>query len=285
MHAKYRLSGSIPFAGAGMMVCWVPLATSLMAILYAIAQYYCPWIYLCALITLCYGLATGWLAARLAKRGHVRNSGFTALVAFSSALFGYYIVWGTHLFLWEGAQLGSVFNAFRPDYIWEWVQIGYQKGFWGLEKGGNVTGWFLVLVWLIEFGFLVIAPPLVSAGVMMDSIYCETCSQWLNYETLGRSVAIDPTGGLNISLINGIWPPLHAAPDAPADGPHLRLLLAHCPHCTELAVLKVVEVLFQKNEKGELEEKKKTVIEQALMNPDDADLLKEFSAVEETPPT
>lgn len=45
----------------------------------------------------------------------------------------------------------------------------------------------------------------------------------------------------------------------------------YCPNCPETSFLTIKETLSTRNKKGEVEEKSKTLIEQALLTPDLAD--------------
>lgn len=268
MTRTYEFSGAVPIFGFfSTLISSISLAV-ILAVIYAIAQYWMPLIYFCILFTIGFTAILGMGTGMAARAGHVRSVWLVVLLGFLAGVLGMYITWGTHLLLnVDRGGLENWFVAYRPESILQWIQVGYEKGFWGIGRGGgNVSGVFAAIVWLIEFGLVTIGSAVMAYGAFVESPYCETCGRWSKLESGVAKCQLLSVEELSTLLEEGRSVELRKlAPPTDPDAPHLRFDLSVCEACDDFNAVTVKKVEISYDDKKERSESTTDLLDKVLI--------------------
>lgn len=204
-----------------------------LAVVYAFAINWIPFIYINFFLSLGLGFAVGMTIAYAAKAGKVRNATVACLFGLIFGLFTLYVAWAFD----PQARIpnNEGFVAWDPNALMGWIQFGYEKGFWSIGKGGgdNVSGMFLAIVWLIEAGIIVGLAVILAPSAINAQPFCEDCNEWATTEEDVARLAIrDDNDTVLDRLLGGEVGALSELPRATADAAaYLRCDLAKCESC------------------------------------------------------
>jgi hypothetical protein len=272
----YRHSGKfgiqalllVPLVGA--LLAW-PLGFG-----YAYLIKWIPIVYLNILITVGYGFIIGFAVAATVKFCRVRNVFVASLLATVVGLLANYFQWNGHMHaLLSGAPL---FCA--PAGIWGVMQQLFEHGSWAMRDGGNVTGWFLVAVWVVEAAAILVLTVLVGTCTIRDTPYCEKSGCWLDEETKYDTLAaFTDQQQLAALRLGDISPVIEAKPREAGAPTFARLTLKHSPECEEFFTLLVSNVTLTTDKKGNVQENAKALTKDLVLPREMRELVERFASI------
>ena len=169
-------------------------------------------------------------------------------------------------------------RAFDPHYLWAYIKVFYEKGFWsignigaGAGPGGAaappVKGIFLAAVWLAEAGMIVGVAAWTAWRGISSQPFCETCNRWTTIEPNVQRLV--PGSGQANSLERV------KAGDLTALGEftrarigvraYLQLDLARCPSCQQSNFLSIHSCQDTVDRNGKPKVVKTAVIENLII--------------------
>ncbi len=281
----YRRSGKVSPASltlAAMVL--VPLGIVL-GIAYSAAVVYLPFIKLRGLVTFFAGAGMGALAGGLCYRLKYRNALFVFLTILGFTTIAYYASWAVHPALVLGVgQLGDAFvpvmiQGFDPGIIAGWIRGIFAEGIWAVGGGGGaLSGWPVVLVWLVEAGLLFGTSLVTGLGTYGNRPFCENCHVW-NDET-------EELAKLPVSTTDPVWARVRGGDisalrklqisDA-GDDTYVELRLAECPSCDENDYLSAIGIQLSM-EDGQLKKKETEIFRHLSITREQRNEIVEFAA-------
>ncbi|MCO8121864.1 hypothetical protein NHH03_08965 [Stieleria sp. TO1_6] len=281
----YRRSGRVsPTSIVIAALLLIPLGL-LLGALYSAAVVYLPFIKLRGIVTFFFGALLGAIAGKLCYRLKYRNGVMVALTTLGFAAVAYYASWAVHPAMVVGpGQLGDGFVStmllgFDPLVIMAWMKLIFTEGIWAIgNNGGALSGWFAVLVWLIEAGLIVGAALVTGMGSFGNRPFCETCHRW-NDET--EELAILP-----VSVNDPAWQQirnghfdalkkLQIAADSEAS--YVELRLADCPTCDESDYLSAIGITLTMDD-GQIKKIETPVFQHLSVSRDQREEIVAFAA-------
>jgi hypothetical protein len=257
MH-RYSPSGSVPVVGALMTVVGSLAAAAVTAVVYALIIRWVPFIYLNFLATMGFAFAMGLPVTMLSTMGKIRSPLFIRGMWLLTLLFGYYVYWGATIWTHGGWQLG--FIVFNPRAIMGFGAVLFEEGSWGLRNGDNVTGWFLVAFWVLEFGILAYFSYL-SAVANIDQPFCELCNEWTETE---KGVALYQATGKEAEWDKVRLGEFHALMQVPllstSLSEYIRMDVNACPKCQNSNFLSIQQVKSTVDKDGDESTKESPLI-------------------------
>ncbi|MDR2350088.1 MAG: hypothetical protein LBF41_05605 [Deltaproteobacteria bacterium] len=185
----YKSTNKLPLAALiGIPVSFAVL-TSIFAVIYALGIWYCPIVYINALICFGWAFVSAILAGIVIKATKARFPFAVGLLALVGALVGYYVHWCVWLSLvanpFVSRDIGDIGSALAPDFIlnfilhptyaWDFAVEVNKQGVWTLGKAKTlVNGPFLTIIWGVEFLIYAISVWLFSFTKAMDPFSEET---------------------------------------------------------------------------------------------------------------
>jgi hypothetical protein len=258
----YRHSGKFGFHA----LLLVPLVGALLGwplgFGYAYLIKWIPIVYLNILITLGYGFVVGFAVAAALKFCRVRNVPVAFLLATVVGLLANYFQWNGHMH----ALLSGAPWLCAPTGIWGVMQQLFEHGSWAMRHGGNVTGWFLVAVWVAEAATILVLTVLVGTGTIRDTPYCEKSGSWLDEETKFETLSAFTDASLQAALAAGdLTPVIEARPRVAGVPAYGRLTLKHSSQCKDFFTLKVENVTLKTDKKGKVEVETKALTKDLIL--------------------
>jgi hypothetical protein len=186
---------------------------SILAAVYAFANYHNPIVYLNVLLCSGFGSLLGWFVAKDVRRFHIRGvfgAGAIALAvcAISTVVHWFFYV-ATVVVAWGTSSPYDVTEVARavfllveaPSYCWELILLLNETGVWSLGRLGSsrsgleIKGLLLAAIWAAEALVLLwfsLAKPMRQAGMP----YSERGQDWIAEKNLPKPVAFikDPEG-------------------------------------------------------------------------------------------
>jgi hypothetical protein len=264
---SYTHTGTIPIGGALATIVAGGLVATIGGVVYAYAFHWIPIPYLNFLIALGFAGLIGGTVATVAKAGKIRSNGFVVGVAILMTLLGLYVYWGSYLLAMAG--WGDVgLKAYKPAVIYRFAGFLFEKGSWGLGKGGAITGWFLVLFWVAETGMILVVS-LMASMAHANVPFCESCQQWTEESKAVAKLAADGNEPTWQQVLGGDLPAL--ADFSPAEGlapVFVQLDLARCPRCEVSRFLTINKVQTTIDKNGEPSLKMEPLITNAMITPE-----------------
>lgn len=145
---------------------------ALLAALYALVDFYNPFIYVNFLGALFLGAVSGFAAKAGCQVGKIRNRTIQTLVVTGVGLLALYMSWTVYIFILTGYET-FVYDPVNLAIVIE--KVG-EIGVWGLRSSNKVKGWPLYGVWVIEAG--IIFGFTVYTGLSEPTPFCEACDSW-----------------------------------------------------------------------------------------------------------
>ena len=269
----YRHSGKVSPKVLLFAAVIVGLVGPTLALIYAAATVYIPFIYINLLLTVGFGALLGFAAAASMKAGHVRNTAVLVMATALAAAVAYYVHWvfwfGVHA--WRAdASFAEALVLLFPPFLFEAIGMVNDEGTWGIGSSGSaVTGTLLTIVWLAE---LVVFAGGVVLGAMAGapSVYCEQCGTWcarrdgvrrygFQFDPLGFASRLDD-GDLNVLA--------EAPPSDPGAQQWTQLDLELCEECGHTNALILKSVRVETDSKGNTSQKDDVLVDRLLLTGD-----------------
>lgn len=189
----YRHSGKVALPGLVLGAAASFIGAPLLGVLYALATYYMPSVYVNAVLTVLFGLGIGFGVGYAMRFGHARNSIVMMAAAFAAALVAHYVGWMTWVaIVFRDLPDVSPFAVLNPLFLAEAVVEIADTGAWTI-RGKPVNGGTLWVIWSIEL-LIVLGGALFGAFVAASSApYCERCKRWCRSYPRALRLAIGPS--------------------------------------------------------------------------------------------
>ncbi len=261
--------------------------------IYSFATVYCPIIYVNLLLTLGFGFAIGWAASWGAKIGHVRNQFFPAAMATVAGFVGLYVAWGTdRVARFRIPPNVDILAPYRPDFLWNYIQVFYQHGFWNLNPGHGanqnaqpVNGIVLAIVWTIEAGLIMGTAGFTAWKRMGTFTYCEQCQRWARSRANVQRLSLAASPSSLMQLAGGDLTPLESVPRAKPGEPHyLRLDLTCCDGCQESNYLSIHRITTTRDKKGKVQTQTALLVDRLAIDAADVSRVREAGFVKPPEP-
>ncbi|MDD4892140.1 MAG: hypothetical protein PHU85_19630, partial [Phycisphaerae bacterium] len=242
----YRHSGHFSIAGLllgflGGVGVGVPLA-----VLYGVISFYDPIIYINLLLTLGFGLAVAWTAAKVMKFAKVRNTVLACTVALAAMLVAYYVSWVSWVWaVMQSAKQPVPFFSLlvSPRVMWFLIQAINEVGAWSIgHSESTVSGLALWGVWLGEAVYL-LGASVYGAKRALSQPFCEVCQSWCAKSSLKFKARTCPADTVRPRLEARDFSILTELGQSPAGAYYwLEGDVYSCPRCGQLHTLTVTSV-------------------------------------------
>lgn len=173
----------------------------LLALAYSYAIWYIPFIYINFIITAAFGVITGFLVKFVViKLGKVRNPTISVVFGILAGIAAWYFQWVVYVDLllnttdyMGNERMGVAIStvdvsqtialAGQPGFVFEIMGFLFDYGSWGLF-GFTISGIFLALVWIAEFGIIVFLSSFMGVETAKKP-FCESTNKWFDEEVIG----------------------------------------------------------------------------------------------------
>lgn len=174
-HRYYSPSGRFSVVTTAIAFVVGVIGSAILACLYAVLDFYNPFIYLNALACIGVGVAGGALAVWTVHLGKVRSTLIKTLMVFVLSATTIYVTWLAYLYSLIGwGKAGG--TLFTPWVLFEIIAALGKEGLWQI-KDLKPTGWALYSVWLVEAG--TIFGCIAMATFATNDPFCEDCENWM----------------------------------------------------------------------------------------------------------
>ncbi len=238
-HMYYSHSGAVGVPGLLFVLFGGTLAAAILGTIYGYATYYIPFIYISFLLTIGFGLGTGFIVGFCGKLGKIRNNIVMLFMGIFFGLLGLYCCW----VVWLLASSKHEVLIFNPRTIFAVMQEITKGGAWSIFSF-TPTGFWLYSVWTIEaliiVGICIFTVLAVSAAVP----FCERCNNWVEtiYTSYPLSLIADPEEFVE-HLENENYECLKRLSKADRLSTNFtEVEIQRCPECGESAFLTVKSV-------------------------------------------
>jgi hypothetical protein len=274
-HPFYRHSGKFGVHGPLLAIIAAVVAGYPLGIVYSYLIKWIPFIYLNLFITIGYGLAFGFITLPLLRFAAVRNATVALLTGLVVGLCASYFSWNgfVHAMV-KGAPALISFTQLEQV-----MKILYENGSWaiGFSGGEPVTGFFLVIVWLIEAAIIIGVNILMAYSAVAAVPYCEAHECWLNQEKkIDKLDAFVHPDHIAAFQAGNIAPLEQSRPRVPASGRFARLILRHSDKCHDFCTLSIENVTVTTDKHGKPKESTQTVMTNLLVPKSMFDYLAQF---------
>lgn len=248
-----------------------------------------PFIYVNFLLTIGLGYGLAWVIGFTLERGKCRHLVLAAVLA---ALCGGVAVAASFYSNYKSGQAeiadelerqvktleGEFVEGDTPESLaesftfGEWIDLRVEHG-WEIMGAITLSGVFVWIIWLIEFGIIVGLPLFVALAAAWRP-FCEPCTNWAEQHALGTidrltSVDIDQVrGATNIEPYLGV---------TPSEGDRSLAFVVHaCPTCEVTRFAQVNEIWHEDDGKGSVTEKNECLVTPLRLSRPDAEALLGF---------
>lgn len=283
----YRHSGKVSPPGLVKAVLLGTLVAVPLGAIYAYADLYNPiagWITF--LLTGGAGLLLGKVIATLIRTGKIRNLPVAMLLAAFLAglmLVTSWEIWIYALLQRAGQAVGLLEFLTHPQATLDVVVFLYNNGAWTIS-GTTPTGVLLALIWLAEAGLLVGTPLTLARKAAREVPFCEKCDKWCKVREILNFVPGDKDA-LRAKLEGKDFAALTALGKAPPSAMHFwHATFQGCPDCDTTQTLCITDLALSYDNKGKLQTKRKPVITQLNLSPEDTVAVAMAAAALTAPP-
>ncbi|MEW4530869.1 YrzE family protein [Maioricimonas sp. JC845] len=242
----YRNAGVVPFKGTMMMLIAGGLVAIVLSFVYAVIDYYNPFIYFTFIATAILGAAIGGAVHWGGNAGAVRNRGFRLIVGIACGLIGVYFSWVWFIFIL--AEWNAEAIILDPLQMANLIQFLAANGVWEIQ-GQQPTGMALYAVWLIEAG-MIFGIAAMTAGQALQP-YCEPCGRWT--EAVDEVLFLPKTDvpALQADLEEERYEALDKLAEEEVDRSDcLSVTVQKCPECDESNFLSVGHLTVTQSKEG-----------------------------------
>lgn len=270
--ARYQHSGRWSPLGVVMPLLVMGVLSVLTGLLYSILIHWNPFVYVSFIATFVYCFGIGWLSSKLVKVGRVRQRRLSFVIGFLCGAMALYTAWVAHSFILTDYHEIFFLPADLIDFI---VMLG-EYGSWGFGDT-PITGFFLVVVWLIEAGLFLFLPALIVFAEVSDTPYCEEQGVWLEQRIIIDSVALLNDEELKDLAAGELQVLLKAQVRCSNDLAWMRLTLKYAEQSEATYTLSVAVVHLQQNKDGQLEEHVSELSDDLLIDHEAFTVMKGFA--------
>ncbi|QDU35744.1 hypothetical protein Mal4_00260 [Maioricimonas rarisocia] len=242
----YRNAGAVPFKGTMMMLIAGGLTAIVLSFIYAVIDYYNPFIYFTFIATAILGAAIGGAVRWGGTVGAVRNRGFRLLVGIFCGLIGAYFSWVW--FILVLAEWNPDAIVLDPLQMVNLIQFLAANGVWEIQ-GSRPTGMTLYAVWFIEAA-MIFGIAATTAGQAIEP-YCEPCGRWTDAVDEVLFLPHTDPAALQVDLEEERYEALDKLSDTDVDRSDcLTVTLRKCPECDESNFLSVGHLTVTQTKEG-----------------------------------
>lgn len=248
----YTASGMVPpTAWILVLIALIPISV-IAGMLYSAGIVHVPMVKLRWIGSVGLGWVIGMLAAKVCRVGKVRSPAFTLATVIVGFLVAYYSAWGIHRSLIVLAKVNVVnpavfvLQGFLPTEIASWMSV--------LVKNGNaegITGFALVVVWLVELGSIAYFTRTTFTAVWDDRPFCEACDQWNEPAESLMQLPVSPDDPAWQSVREGWLDSIQKLKMKENANETVAMTLSSCPHCDRSHFLTASGIGWQTNAAGE----------------------------------
>lgn len=242
----YRNAGVVPFKGTMLMLIAGGLTAIVLSFVYALIDYYNPFIYFTFVATAILGAVIGSAVYWGGTVGAVRNRGFRLLVGIACGVVGVYFAWVWFIFLL--AEWNTEAIILDPLQMTNLIQFLAANGVWEIQ-GQQPTGMALYAVWLIEAG-IIFGVAAMTAGQALQP-FCEPCGRWT--EVVDEVLFLPKTDvpALQVDLEEERYEALDRLADEDVDRSDcLTVTVQKCAECDESNFLSVGHLTVTQSKEG-----------------------------------
>ncbi len=168
----------------------------ILGLIYAYCIWYCPFIYINFFITIGYAFGISMTCTYfIIGKGKIRNQYLALFIAAIAAFIALYLHWAVWLdlvlnisdsvgndrlgFSISNIQLIQTFElALQPNILFSLLNEVNITGTWGI-RGATISGWFLWIIWAIEF-FGVLGFVILNSYGEAKKPFCEKTNVWFD---------------------------------------------------------------------------------------------------------
>lgn len=282
----YRHSGKISPGGMTIAMVGGSAVAMLLGTVYAYADLYNPlagWITF--LVTGGTGFLMGLLIKKLILSGQIRNVPLALLLSTFLAGMLFVTAWEVWLYalLQRAGNPVDPLLLLDPRVVWGLLGLLYDQGAWTFQ-GTTVSGPALAIIWLAEAGCLLAIPIVMGWRTVKESPFCEHCQRWcgireiLNFNPGDKAKVIARLEQKDFSVLTELG---KASPNAM----HFwHATFQGCPDCDTTQTLSISDHVMYYDNKRRLQTKRKPVIRQLLLTPEDTVAVATAAAMLMAPP-
>jgi hypothetical protein len=266
----YRHSGKITLVGIPLTVSLGVITAAVLGLVYSYIIVYDPIIYLNALCTVLFGLATGWAVATGARIGKIRNPYLAGAYGLLFGCAGLYFAWVADY--WARTESPFELAAFEPSELKDYITFFYDNGMWSISnhggKGTTVSGIALAIIWFIEACTVIGAATYMAFKSIADSPFCEACNQWVKRNpgaALVKYSAVVRQGlaAGNLAVLD------NALGASKTEKVYTQLDLYSCAKCDNSIFLSASDVAITVDAKGNRKKNKTPLVKHLVVGADD----------------
>jgi hypothetical protein len=216
----YVSTGRTPFFGVVLGLAAGATVATVLAVLYAIAIVYIPYVYVLCLLTMLFGLAVGGTVAGVMHALKVRSASFVLLACFAMGAFAWLLSWPAWILavLFRAEVPLGPLDVLEPSFFLDALGQIYETGTWSLGSSSPaVSGALLGAFWLAEAGLVVSFSTLAMLVTYAEQEFCEACGSW--FTTLPEQARYDRDAADAIRDALAVSGDLSVLASAPPPGP------------------------------------------------------------------
>lgn len=268
----YEPSGVVTFRGLLLIVIGGALGAVVLGALYGYAILYIPWIYFAVLLPCLFGAGVGAAVGYGARFGHTRSPGFSGFFGLIFGILAWYCGWVSWIFALSKQQT----LVFSPAQILEVMKSIVPQGTWGLSQV-NVTGWVLIVLWILEALATIGIAMLLAMGMNSDP-YCEQCRKWIDKH--GQVYQLQPTTDpeklkreilSDVSFLRNLK--MKSKTFLSGTKNYLEAEITQCPFCRVFTLLTLRKVEVLERGKGKENKFSEPVIQNLIIPPEYAQII------------
>lgn len=274
----YTPSGMVPPTAWILVVAVLIPISAAAGMLYSAGIVHVPMVKLRWIGSVGLGWVIGMLAAKICRVGKVRSPLFTIVAVTLGFLVAYYSAWGIHRTLLGKVNAANpamfAVQGFLPNEIASWMSV--------LVKNGNaegITGFALVIVWLIELGSIAYFTRATFTTVWDDRPFCEACDQWNEPAESLLQLPVSPDDPAWQSVREGWLDSIRKLRMKENANETVAMTLSSCPHCDRSHFLTASGIGWQTSSAGEATFVESKIFQYMSVTPAQITELKELGAL------
>jgi len=268
----YQASGTAPVVGLMLALTIGLVGGALLSGVYALINYFNPFIYITFLATAGFGFGCGMVSVFAITVGKIRNRMLSAMLGLAIGFLSLYFAWVGYMYFVDLPRFPGGELIFDVTRMMGKIRVAAQEGLWSI-RNQTPTGMFLYAVWVLEAGIVLGLSTWVP--YLNDSPFCEECNAWCDEKECPVTFSMPADfDSFEASLEAGDLSPLfQSAQRTPTARTYLQATVYPCPACEETTWLKLEAVTVNKNDKGEEEKDETTLVNYLGISRADGDRL------------
>jgi hypothetical protein len=218
-----------------------------------------PLIYINALITFAYAAVIGGATGIGLSLGKCRNSAIAVVTGLVTGIAGFI------------APFVMEYQSF--EQFNDVAETGWAIGLIGGSEGIPISGPFVYLLFIIQFGVIVAFAIGLSLSISAGTPFCESCKRYTISKLIGKVNDVDEME-IGLAVAQGNMVPLLRVPLSEGSGKRLEYTLYSCPSCEREKYLDLNMKWVEKKGKKQKEEKSKLVIDKVALNDEHLQMLR-----------